>query len=1308
MKLEDGLTAETEEALVAKGWTRPSNKYKNNNFRGRGNKTGRGGVTKRPINPVDEEGERLVCRACGSYRHMLGDCPHSWEKLQKNDKVYTAENVEDDNESEEETFFIADFQTNIEKLLNEDDKVDDVILYTGNNKKKTIELGSETLGCALLDCGCTSNVCGNDWWNSYRASLLPEDRKKVRVEDGGNKKFRFGGGEILAATKFVTFPAQLAGRRITFKCHVVNSGIPLLWSKPSMTKAGVVLDLPNDKAKILGLWVDLDLTTAGHYSIDITPGNLTKEELCLLTLPEDKAEKDKTLRKIHRQFGHPLEEVMIRLLKKVNSYDEDTKQLVTAIYVKCKTCKKFKKTPPRPVVSLPAASEFNEVLTMDLKEVKVGRFKYILHLIDGFTRLTVSVFIENKNPQTIIHNVMKNWLLVGYGRPGRIWSDNGGEFNNEMMREMGEAIGCKLETGAGYAAWMNGLNERNHSVVDRCFAKIMKDDPKLDPTIALAWAVTAKNSFAMHGGFSSFQLVFGKEPKLPDIMTDKLPALSGTTTSESLAAHINAMYAGRKAFSEAQCDEKIRRALRHKVRAVERRYNAVEEVFSKQDGDKGEWRGPATVIGNKGSVHYLVHQGSVIRVAACRLVTTGEADDQLGTTLEQQTVTKHVNTELSVKNNIDTRATNNNTNQEINQNHHNTEGDAQNDNQNQDNDNQNQNNDDQNRDNDNQNRDDGDTPENEPPVDNTQQEKLSRRTERQPASSYPRAGDRIQQKVGDDWQNLEVLGRGGKASSKTNYDYYNVKREDNLSHGVHLDTIEWRRPLDNITEVAEDNNEEEVNLTTIPSKNQGTQECIDAKTRELKAFDEFNVYEEVEDHGQDRLSSRWVLTDKSTNKEIKVKARLVCRGFEEMVEVQTDSPTGSKETLHILLAVAAANNWKIRSADVKNAYLQGEQLDREVFMEPPAERKKPNTIWRLNKSVYGMNDAGRKWFLKVEEVLKSLKCQKSSLDHCLFYYRVNNKLEGILLLWVDDIFHAGSDIFRDDVMKKVAREFLIGRTEEETFKYIGLGIETTAEGITLDQIDYIRERLEPAVLRGGDNKRPLEKEEAKLLRRLTGQINWTATQSRPDLSYTVVELSTKFRNPTLEDLKKANKAISVLSSTHIKLMYPKMKGNLQIITHSDAAFRNLPDKISSGRGHVVFLTGDKNQAALIAWASNKVKRVVGSTVAAEALSLQTAISHAIYLRAILTEMLGNESSIPIKSYIDSNNLYQAVYSTKFVEDKRLRIDIAQIQECIKEENVEIRWVESKRMLADCLTKRGVNPNELRTVIESGALTEKNL
>ena len=101
----------------------------------------------------------------------------------------------------------------------------------------------------------------------------------------------------------------------------------------------------------------------------------------------------------------------------------------------------------------------------------------------------------------------------------------------------------------------------------------------MDPVVALAWAVNAKNSFPMFGGYSSYQLVFRKNPQLPNIITDTLPALSGATTSESVGNHIQAIQAGRKAFTEALCDEKIRRALRHKVRAVEKVFEHGESVF---------------------------------------------------------------------------------------------------------------------------------------------------------------------------------------------------------------------------------------------------------------------------------------------------------------------------------------------------------------------------------------------------------------------------------------------------------------------------------------------------------------------------------------------------------------------------------------------------------------------------------------------------------------------------------------------------------------------------------------------------------
>ena len=137
------------------------------------------------------------------------------------------------------------------------------------------------------------------------------------------------------------------------------------------------------------------------------------------------------------------------------------------------------------------------------------------------------------------------------------------------------------------------------------------------------------------------------------------------------------------------------------------------------------------------------------------------------------------------------------------------------------------------------------------------------------------------------------------------------------------------------------------------------------------------------------------------------------------------------------------------------------------------------------------------------------------------------------------------------------------------------------------------------------------------------------------------------------------------------------------------------------------LAGSGGRAAPLGWTSNKVRRVVHSTVAAEALSLQMALSHAVFLRAVIAETLEVDVlAIPIHSYIDSNNLHQAINSTKFVEDKRLRLDIAQIQECVAEHKVTVRWVGAPGMIADCLTKRGVKVDALMDVITSGFLPEE--
>ena len=82
----------------------------------------------------------------------------------------------------------------------------------------------------------------------------------------------------------------------------------------------------------------------------------------------------------------------------------------------------------------------------------------------------------------------------------------------------------------------------------------------------------------------------------------------------------------------------------------------------------------------------------------------------------------------------------------------------------------------------------------------------------------------------------------------------------------------------------------------------GEAQCQEAKEEELSRFDEFDVYEEVEDEGQITLGTNWVLTEKIKDGKTITKARLTIRGDQEdeTEQIQTDSPTVRKQNINIL------------------------------------------------------------------------------------------------------------------------------------------------------------------------------------------------------------------------------------------------------------------------------------------------------------------------------------------------------------------------------------------------------------------------
>ena len=64
----------------------------------------------------------------------------------------------------------------------------------------------------------------------------------------------------------------------------------------------------------------------------------------------------------------------------------------------CDICKKYKRSPPTPIVSCSLSSHFNETVAMDLIEIKG---KYVLHLTDMFSRYSAACSRNTKGQEAI-------------------------------------------------------------------------------------------------------------------------------------------------------------------------------------------------------------------------------------------------------------------------------------------------------------------------------------------------------------------------------------------------------------------------------------------------------------------------------------------------------------------------------------------------------------------------------------------------------------------------------------------------------------------------------------------------------------------------------------------------------------------------------------------------------------------------------------------------------------------------------------------------------------------------------------------
>ena len=146
-----------------------------------------------------------------------------------------------------------------------------------------------------------------------------------------------------------------------------------------------------------------------------------------------------------------------------------------------------------------------------------------------------------------------------------------------------------------------------------------------------------------------------------------------------------------------------------------------------------------------------------------------------------------------------------------------------------------------------------------------------------------------------------------------------------------------------------------------------------------------------------------------------------------------------------------------KSMDIKTAFLQGKELDRLVYLEPPKEAHvPPGYIWKLSKCVYGLSDASRSWYLTLREELLKSGAVVSKYDLAILTWYFGDKLHGIIVTHVDDFCFAGLEIFQAKVIKRLCHLFKIKSEEISEFQYIGLGIKENKDNIKIGQNEYVK------------------------------------------------------------------------------------------------------------------------------------------------------------------------------------------------------------------------------------------------------------
>lgn len=477
-------------------------------------------------------------------------------------------------------------------------------------------------------------------------------------------------------------------------------------------------------------------------------------------------------------------------------------------------------------------------------------------------------------------------------------------------------------------------------------------------------------------------------------------------------------------------------------------------------------------------------------------------------------------------------------------------------------------------------------------------------------------------------------------------------------------------------------------------------EAIDA---ELKALNTKKTWTSIKSNpSQKVIGTKWVFTIKRNEQgEIeRYKARLVALGYRQTYGIdysETYSPVANMNSIRVFLALCCHFGLHIHQYDVDTAFLNG-HLEEEVFIHPPeGVQEKPNQVLKLNRSLYGLKQAAATWFKTISKVFKEMGFTLCILDSCIFVRKDENNWTYVSL-YVDDMIIGAKSI---QSIKKIADEL----AEHFQLKVLGnarfiLGIEIDydqqARTLKISQAACISRMVDK--FNQGDSKpvynpcvvgqnwiKAKDKDlrmDKKPYRSLIGSLLYVATGTRPDIAFSVCQLSRHLEQPSEEHWKAAIRVLKYLKTTATKgICYQGNQEKIQLSAYSDADWASNKDDRLSTSGIMIMISNYP-----VIFKSKLQGSVSLSTAEAEYVALTLCTQETPWTKNLLNEMKIN-INYPVVINEDNQSAI-AIAKNNGYQSRAKHIDIRYhfVREQVKAKSIELKYIDTKLQLADFLTK----------------------